>query len=119
MSALVLNEQVSHGLHAWQLLFFVCLSIAVPVIYGTMLCYVLLNRGISWWLLLLRYGLAWSAATVVAVLGAAYVIGFLAGKVDDRLVWWHVAIATGCVVTFWLAMRHWQRPMTGLPATAG
>ena len=92
-----------------MILLFECLM-TIPVVYGTAIAYVLLNRGHRRWVAFLRYTLAWWLAGATLLLGLDLgndlflEQGHSLGELAVQL-----AVTLTAAVAFWLVIRRWTR----------
>ena len=90
-----------------------------PIVFGTVIGYVLLQRQLSSWLLILRYLICWAS------LFGLCVVGFLAvlGNIDGTMVLvaipiWVCAASAILLLVFYAAVRRWSHPFFHTQGTA-
>lgn len=86
--------------------------LAVPVIYGTVIGYYLLQRGNWFWVSYIRYSTAWWAITFAI----AVVFGTPGGHVNvsgrPATIGESAIMLCVCLFVAWLSLRRWRRPST-------
>ena len=106
LSKLVVWEQISVALKSVFLILFLCVVFVLPVAYGTVIGFVLLQRETSFWLLVVRYGGAW--IPLVCFVFVALLVGLpMLAEGDSH---WAMRLAVGFIVTFSIAclsLRRW------------
>ena len=85
---------------------------AFPVVYGTLIGHVLLQRALPSWLLILRYLIAWACLLGVCTVCFLATMGNIEGKmVLTAIPVWVVAALVTLVAIFIAAIRRWDRPL--------
>lgn len=104
------SDQVAAGFAFFGPFSIVCCVLCVPIVYGTIIGQILLQRGNRWWLLIIRYGIAWffSFMMMMTLIGIALgsgakINGKPIGPVGDAII---LAI---CAVVIYLTLRRWRR----------
>ncbi len=85
-----------------------CIGLAVPIIYGTIIAFLLLERGVPIWLTGFRYILVWVSITVSGI-AIIMSLGFV-GEESQKGIWLtlFLILLVGSMISF-LAMRRWRR----------
>ena len=83
-----------------------------PIVYGTVYAFVLRQRGLSTWLLLVRYAIAWLASSMAVVFLLTVIIegGRISGTPAREM---PGTVATGILIGLavtYLALRRWRKP---------
>ena len=106
------SDQVALGPTAMGLSFLAFLILAVPVIYGTVIGYVLLGRKNWFWVSYIRHTVAWWSSTMgILILVGGLIPGAVNvnGKPTPVTVLPVIAVALVCGFVTWLVLRKWRR----------
>ena len=108
----VFADQIAFAPTAMAVMLLVGGLLSVPIVYGTVYAFVLRQRGLSTWLLLVRYAIAWLASSMAVVFLLTVIIeggrisGTPAREMPGTVV---TGILIGLAVTY-LALRRWKKP---------
>lgn len=105
----VFHEQTATVVYSLFIAGLIGVLLAVPIVIGTVIGKILLDRGHGFLLLGLRYAIAWLASYAVLVIIYAYVYGARTQHLDVTYFWAHVAIISISSLTLWLTLRRWHR----------
>lgn len=88
----------------------VCCILCMPIVFGTVIGHILIQRRSRWWLSIMRYGIAWFFSFVIMVIlitliqgGGPMVNGEPAGAGSVSI------ILAVCSVVVFLTLRRWRR----------
>jgi len=91
---------------------FAVLVFSVPIVVGTLIAFVLQNRGLPVWLTMLRYLIAWWALAACSVNVTASITSLLSDDIHMTGDWRGSLIALAIFLTIaWLALRRWKKPV--------
>jgi hypothetical protein len=106
----VFSEQIAQGP---GLLIQICMGLLVlivPVVYGTVIAQVLVQRRIPFWLVIPRYAFSWLGITNFGLAISVYAID---GQVNNHPAREHpvgyLVFGTGCLVVTYLSLRRWRK----------
>ena len=100
----VVNEEVAQGPQTLVMLGFIGILIAIPILYGTVVGYIVLTRSKSLWAAIIRYGLVFLTLPICI----AMPIQFLFGRIEDPFKG-GILLAV-CGIALFLALRRWHKP---------
>ena len=110
----IASEQIPYGLSVIARMLMVGVTVVVPVIYGTSIAYMLAQRKLPFWLMIIRYGLAWISGSFSLV----FVVGYSLGGVSfssDVSPWLVAFLLVNCLIAY-LSLRRWKKPEPELSA---
>lgn len=105
----VFHDQTATVVFALLIAALIGILLAIPIVIGTVIGKILLDRGHGFFLLALRYTIAWLASYAILVIVYAYVYGAQTRHLDVTYFWAHVAVVLVGGLTIWLSLRRWQR----------
>jgi hypothetical protein len=107
-------DQLSSAVMTMMLLVFVIIVFTVPVVYGTVIAKVVLERGVGFWIAAIRYTLAWWASLLLFFILFAELMGAIdidgSNARDFPLYFWGGLSILSLVV--FLSLRRWTRKST-------
>ena len=106
----IFYEQVARCPWAFAILGISSVLLALPIIWGTLITTVLLERKLPFWLLVVRYALAWGSLTVLAAMMIGYGYAIVTGTLSTISSTSHAVLTAVGLITFFLAMRRWTQP---------
>jgi len=119
LSDRIFYEQVARVPWAFAIIGIASVLLALPILWGTVIATMLLDRKLSFWLLAVRYAAAWISATVLAVMVIGYVFGIVTGSLSTRYTTIHAVLTVVCLTTFYLAIKRWMQPIATESALSG
>ena len=86
-----------------------CLLLAFPIIHGTVITQILLNRHTRFLVLLVRYAVAWFAATLMTLILLAYPAAAITGSLSTERSGAHIVLLACCSLALYVSLRRWGR----------
>ena len=110
----IVADQVGDAPRSLRAIILFCLVLSGPIIYGTVLGQVLLQRRNRFWLVLIRYLFAWISISIGALFAVVYLIGgeFNVNKTPQPALTLTITVAIVvlvCSLIAFLSLRRWRR----------
>ena len=105
----ILTEQVAQGPMTLAQIAVACLLLALPIIHGTVITQILLNRHNRFVVLLVRYAVAWFAATLMTLILLTYPAAAITGSLSTERSGAHLVLVAFCSLALYVSLRRWGR----------
>ena len=104
------NDQIGAAMLALIVAVGIGAAFCIPIVTGTVIAMMLLDRGYGFFMLRFRYGVAWLASTAILVIVGGYAFAAVIGKLNPMFIYYHIAICVAGAVLLWMSLRQWRKP---------
>ena len=101
----VFNDQIETAVLALAVFVSIGVAFCIPIIAGTVIGMLLLERDLGFFGLRARYVIAWLCTTALLAICGGYVLGTLTGTVTFRFAGYHTVIVVISAIAVWLTLK--------------